>query len=47
MDTDNLKKHEEELNKLQTLIRKVTSRIEDLKVNVNYLKNTQEETIKK
>jgi len=47
MDTDNLKKQEEDLDKLLLQIKRLLHRIEDLKFNVNVLKNNQDDTIKK
>jgi len=46
MDTDNLKKHEEDLNKLQTIIKRAQNKIVDLKQEVNLSESNKIDTIK-
>jgi len=47
MDTDNLKKHEEDLNKLQTIIKRAQNKIVDLKQEVNLSESNKIDTIKR
>lgn len=47
MDTDNLKKHEEDLNKLQTIIERAQNKIGNLKQEVNLSENNTIDTIKR